>query len=431
MITLGINIATYIVELLIALIILMNGYRVKKSIFFSSLIGIICYTIALVVYIIGGVNIYINIVTLLIINFIFSYYGFDVSVKTSIANSILLTGLITASEFLGLNLVSFILKTDISQYNNDYYFFALFIITSKIINIIIGILIMRLNKLFSIKNDRKSTIPIYLFIYPVCTLIIIMIFWLVLVQGNVSTQIKMYITISAFIILLSMIITYFFYIYSSNRIIELANLQSKLDSIEIDKSYYDLINYQAEESRKLVHDEKNHLFIIKELTNEPEVIDYINSIDRDLNKYGGLDITGNKQLDVLLNKYKIQCNAENIIWEVDIKTTDFLGINNLDLVSLMSNILDNAIDSAKKSEKKYIALSINNALGSVVLTCKNSCEHIPKTINGKLITTKENQKKHGYGTKIIADIVKKHNGCYTWRFDENKKEFILTVALST
>ena len=164
------------------------------------------------------------------------------------------------------------------------------------------------------------------------------------------------------------------------------------------------------------------------MSDNPKINDYIDQIYNDLQYYSYSDLTDNKQLSVILNKYMIQCEAENICFKTNIGVADFSKLSDTDLVSLMSNILDNAIESAKNSQDKRVYLSINKTLGSEALTCINSCDKHPKTVNGQLVTSKQNQKHHGYGSKIISDIVKKYNGCYSWHFDEEKKEFILTIA---
>ena len=44
-----------------------------------------------------------------------------------------------------------------------------------------------------------------------------------------------------------------------------------------------------------------------------------------------------------------------------------------------------------------------------------------------LITTKEDKKLHGFGTKSIKKIIKKYNAMYSWEYDEDNNEFVTTI----
>lgn len=189
------------------------------------------------------------------------------------------------------------------------------------------------------------------------------------------------------------------------------------------------MEYQSEHIRRLAHDEKNHLLVIKGMPDKNQVNDYIDKIYDDLQEYSSTAFSGYKQLDVLLNRYKIQCEAENISFETSITTTDFSRISDTDLVSLMSNILDNAVEAAKNSKEKRIYLSINKTMGLNAIKCVNSCDNQPTTQKGKLVTTKKDKHTHGFGTKIIEDITNKYDGIFSWHFDEDKKEFTMMVSV--
>ncbi len=86
-------------------------------------------------------------------------------------------------------------------------------------------------------------------------------------------------------------------------------------------------------------------------------------------------------------------------------------IEDKDLVIILTNLLDNAIESSMKSEKKSIEFSLYTLNGSyVVLKVINSCDEAPLVRKGQLITQKDNQEIHGYGVKNIQRVVKRYNG---------------------
>ena len=55
-----------------------------------------------------------------------------------------------------------------------------------------------------------------------------------------------------------------------------------------------------------------------------------------------------------------------------------------DLITLLSNILDNAVEAASVSEKKTIELSINRVNEFDMLSCVNSSDRKPRSVGKSL-----------------------------------------------
>lgn len=109
--------------------------------------------------------------------------------------------------------------------------------------------------------------------------------------------------------------------------------------------------------------------------------------------------------------------------------TDFSDINDVDLCSLLSNILDNAITACKNCQidSKRIFINIISDEYKYVFCVKNS---IPESVlqhNPDLITTKSDKDNHGMGVKIIRSIAAKYDGKVDYY--EEDKEFCCSVIL--
>ena len=138
--------------------------------------------------------------------------------------------------------------------------------------------------------------------------------------------------------------------------------------------------------------------------------------------------TKNRLLDVIINKYIDICDDKNIKFEITSVSDNFGFMSGYDLSSLFNNVLDNAVEAASESENKYIHADISNSIGSYHKLCVvNSCETAPNVKNGTLLTTKSNREMHGFGTKSIRKTVNKYDGEMQWDYDDNLKEFKLTV----
>ena len=421
-----VNSITFFAEFLISLTILLNGYSVRKSILRTFLIGFAGYTVAFAVYF-WGTNIYLNLLATLVVNLLFSYFCFNTNWRESIVNTVLITALMAISEFICLSIASSVL--DVKVLNSDLHYFILFSVASKIIYLFLGIiLIYFIKKLRNKKNRQNSDSPIYLFIYPISSIFSIFVYWMILDKNIISDTTKIYISISVVLIFFSVIITYAFYAYTATRNLEINRLKSELDKVKMEDEYYKLLDFQSENIKQMAHDEKNHLLVIKGMSDSDRINDYIDQIYSDLRKYTPKGLTDNKQLDFILNKYSVQCDAEKILFTTNIRTANLAFMKDTDLISLLSNLLDNAVEAASRSTEKRIDLSINMAMGMTVLTCINSCDLLPESKNMTLKTTKADKKSHGLGTKIIKRTSKKYEGEYTWRYDEKQKEFVTVIA---
>lgn len=135
-------------------------------------------------------------------------------------------------------------------------------------------------------------------------------------------------------------------------------------------------------------------------------------------------------LDLILSKYDFVCAKSGIKFNAEVRASNLSFINDDDLVALLSNMLDNAAESAKGSENAYIDFSVKNEKSFVVLNVKNSCAVEPKIIGDSLQTTKTDGDMHGYGTKSIKKTAKKYNGVCEWHYNENEHSFLCTVLFN-
>ncbi len=196
------------------------------------------------------------------------------------------------------------------------------------------------------------------------------------------------------------------------------------------QQYLENAESQYETIRKLRHDFKNHNIVIASLLESGDfdkakkyVGDYL---DR-RSVSGNYVNTGNNIVNAVVN-----CKAE-VAKGLDIETSivtvsDFSGIDDLDLCSLISNMFDNAIDACKKVNKnRQIHFSVKKDESSYTFCMKNSINGSVIKNNPNLITTKKDKHLHGLGTKIIKDIAKKYNGIAD--FFENDDIFICYIIL--
>jgi histidine kinase-, DNA gyrase B-, and HSP90-like ATPase len=101
----------------------------------------------------------------------------------------------------------------------------------------------------------------------------------------------------------------------------------------------------------------------------------------------------------------------------------------MDLCSLISNLLDNAIEANCKLDmtKRRLQIEIKPYNNMLLLFISNSSNGIYLYGgNGNLLTTKtSNKNEHGIGIKRINEIVKKYNGII--EFDPGTEIFSVSI----
>lgn len=101
---------------------------------------------------------------------------------------------------------------------------------------------------------------------------------------------------------------------------------------------------------------------------------------------------------LIYKKHQIEQNRNVFIIEGDI--SENIAMDDKDLISLISNLLDNAINAAKSIPHSVIHFKIRQLKNILQI----------KVSNDSLNKTKEEDWHHGFGKKIIKDIIDKYNG---------------------
>lgn len=191
---------------------------------------------------------------------------------------------------------------------------------------------------------------------------------------------------------------------------------------EYQKLYADDLKKQYEEIHCIRHDVKQHYNILMTLIKKEQVSEaqkYLSDVitDNDL-----IDIsvdTGNDIINAVLNS-KLSLARKSGIKVMFSISKDFFGIDDIDWCSLLGNLLDNAIEACCKCPSDtYIDVQIKTDNDKVDITIKNTLPSIETDRQNNLISLKENSSEHGFGTKIIKNIIKKYHGQYDFYIENN------------
>ena len=125
---------------------------------------------------------------------------------------------------------------------------------------------------------------------------------------------------------------------------------------------YEYLELREEETKKFRHDYRSHLNSLQLLCKEKrykDVLKYIEEITERLNGYNTHVTVGDGFIDAILNYYYQKMEKNNIKLKLTGKMTKNCNIDMFDLCTIISNLLDNAIEAVVKVDKndRYIDIT--------------------------------------------------------------------------
>lgn len=191
-------------------------------------------------------------------------------------------------------------------------------------------------------------------------------------------------------------------------------------------------NSQIETIKLLKHDMKNNISCIDALIEEENYDEAHNICHSLTDKYtsiGTIVNTENYLLNAVLNVEIEKAKSYGIPVKLSITNDLKMFKNSSDIISLIGNILDNAISYLSKNKVKNNEINFSTGYeGSYsVIKCRNNILDSVLFNNPSLKTDKKDKDNHGKGITIINSIAHKYNGDVIIK--ERNKEFIITVIL--
>jgi len=120
-------------------------------------------------------------------------------------------------------------------------------------------------------------------------------------------------------------------------------------------------------------------------------------------------------LNAILGTYLFRLKKEGVKISCNISVAKELNFHDADISSIMMNLLDNASEALEKikridNEDKWITLNIYTKSPYLYIYLKNSKVNTIKENDGNYMSVKNDGESHGYGLKVVKEIVKKYDG---------------------
>jgi sensor histidine kinase regulating citrate/malate metabolism len=281
---------------------------------------------------------------------------------------------------------------------------------------------MVISRLFCNKRKKAQHTSIGLITIPVCNVIII----LLMINVNVTSNL---LSLACFILIVMNIVVF---VINQKMITAETELEEQRLKQKFDYEEYTLLKETQQRAYILNHDLKEHMNALSSLigSDNEKAQGYIKSIYGKINQSQFVEYSDSKILNILLSKKKEECRSKGIKFFIDPIQAKLTFFEDMDIVTVFSNLINNAIENCIMSEEKKMYLNIHTENENfVVIKTENTADVKTVVINGRLKTHKDNKKLHGIGMNSIKKTLSDYNGLLTWKYNEAERIFSKTIII--
>ena len=216
---------------------------------------------------------------------------------------------------------------------------------------------------------------------------------------------------------------------------------------QIQSMYYKTLMVKEQETKKFRHDIKNHLLYIystAKANNDYEIIKYIDSIEDEFAaKINIVRDVGNETFNILLNYY-ISMLKPDVKVTIEGTFKDDINISPLDINLIIGNVLKNSVEELNKSNVHQYCRNRrhsphagtyrsndDNKISELNIIFQEGKRYVRITVINTILNEKskwiKGDKEHGYGISIIQENVRKCNGQYEYKIEDDKYIVVITL----
>lgn len=194
---------------------------------------------------------------------------------------------------------------------------------------------------------------------------------------------------------------------------------------------FETLNDVYSQNAKLYHDLNNHLDALYQLLDSDMVDDakeYIERIGEPVKVLNKISWTGVDVIDMILNSKLVRAEKCGINLTYNVEFPANSGIKPSDMCSILSNLIDNAIEAVTKSNReKEIKVTIRKINNFITIQVINTIFESVMVRAGKIVTTKRDTALHGWGMQSVKATAEKYEG--TVKYSCDRQQFVVMVVL--
>lgn len=205
-------------------------------------------------------------------------------------------------------------------------------------------------------------------------------------------------------------------------------------NLKLQRDYYQELEANQLELRSFRHDINNHFSVAAQLLEEErenEAKEYLQKLSGQLSAKGR-SFCKNSIVNAVLNSKYNRAMEYGIDCFFHIEIEKLLFIDSIDICTIFSNTLDNAVEACmqiEREEERRISVKARcTDNGYFSYEVKNSKVNNIQVEKGKYKTGKKERKTHGLGMENVKDVVNRYQGNIEISYTD--KEFCVVILVS-
>ena len=195
---------------------------------------------------------------------------------------------------------------------------------------------------------------------------------------------------------------------------------------------YRSISENFDNQKRKAHEYKNQISCIESLLDKKQyskLEEYVKKIYGSLNSEPDAINTNNVIVNAILNTKYQEAEAKGIVFAFRVNDLSELKIKDEDMVTILSNLLNNAIEACATCEnKKIIKFKFVKEDDMIIIAVKNTFNYDVVYENGEIKSTKiSSVDEHGVGIKNVLKTIEKYGGSYV--IEDKDKEFFFSIII--
>ncbi|WP_251393180.1 sensor histidine kinase [Mediterraneibacter agrestimuris] len=196
---------------------------------------------------------------------------------------------------------------------------------------------------------------------------------------------------------------------------------------------YKGLNDAYSANAKVYHDFNNHINILYQYlihSDTKSAIEYLDRVSEPIKNLLERTWTGNEVIDVIINSKLRKMKENHIQSSINVEFPGRCDIMPNDICTILSNLLDNAIEACQRNQdnaNKWINITIRIINQMLILIIENGNEVAPQVKNKRLVTSKEDERFHGWGLKSVESSIEKYEGVMQYKTENGKFKVVVTL----
>lgn len=249
--------------------------------------------------------------------------------------------------------------------------------------------------------------------------------WTVLFTNawNYTSTDKM-IFILLFVVTIGLYVVIFYTMYCMNMVSEVSLIKQQRKYLQ-----EQIKSYEASETvnSRLRHDMRHHLLSIAAFVkegNQQAAMDYIQEYDHKILDLAPMRCSKNRAVNSVLCAYNAKFQEKRIPLEIHCQVPENISIQDVDMISLLGNLLENALHGCEGCEGTQKAeIFLHEQKEKLIVVCENTCSPALE-LEGEL------PKQKGIGVSSMLAVCNKYDGHLGYSVEEGVCSVCAVLKLS-